>query len=207
MSTTAKAAVAAALFLTLSSANGFAQTRGAATAPAAGAGASALPDTSAAVRRTTLVVEDIDRAVDFYQRLGLIKASDRTTTANEPGGVIGAKDMPLTADPTVGRIVVLSGTNDRAGALGLLAYDKPKLANARGNLGGIGTGDIVIVLEVGDINDAYRRLSQIGTRFHRTPSRYNDLGADGTAQSGQRMLAFDPDGHLVEVIQPEAARR
>ena len=198
MMTLAKAALAAALFLTLSSANGWAQTRGAAPAPQP-----SEPDSSAVLRRTTLLVEDMDRAVDFYQRLGLAKASDRTTTPNEPGGVVGANDLPLTADPTVGRMLVLRGTNDRLGALGLLAYDKPKLASARGNLAALGTGDIVIVLEVTDINDAYRRLSQIGTRFHRTPTRYNELGSDGTASAGQRMFAFDPDGHLVEVIQPE----
>lgn len=206
MTTTAKAAFAVALLLTLPSADGWAQTRTPAAAPPPQQQPAAA-DTAATVRRTTLVVEDIDRAVDFYQRLGLAKASDRTTTANDAGGVMGVSDLPLTADPTVGRLVVLRGANDRLGALGLLAYDKPKLASARGNLAALGTGDIMIVLEVADINDAYRRLSQIGTHFHRTPARYNELGPDGTATAGQRMFAFDPDGHLVEVVQPEAPRR
>lgn len=157
----------------------------------------------ATVRRTTLLVEDIDRAIDFYQRLGLAKASDRTSNAADAAGVIGANELPLTADSSVARLVVMHGVGDRSSGIGLLWYDRPRLPSARGNLAGLGAGDVVIELEVADINDAYRRLSQIGTHFHRTPFRFNELGADGTPISGQRMLAFDPDGHLINVMQIE----
>ncbi len=188
----AKTAIAVALAATLAVAGAQAQQR-----PAAGP----MPDTGPSVLSTTLLVEDLARAVDFYQRLGLTKAMDKTSTAEDQGGVVGASDLPLTADPTVGRLITMRGSSGRVGSIGLLAYDKPKLASARGNLAGLGTGDVLIALEVTDIGDVYKRLGQIGTRFHRTPARFNTMDADGTAITGQRMFAFDPDGHLIEITQ------
>jgi catechol 2,3-dioxygenase-like lactoylglutathione lyase family enzyme len=195
MSVLAKTACAVALAIPL-------VTAGAAAAQQQRPAPGQPPATSTtAVRRTTLLVEDLARAVDFYQRLGLVKWYDKASTASDPGGVLGAGDLPLTADPTVGRLIIMKGTDERIGMIGLLAYDKPKLASARGNLAGLGTGDIVIMMEVPDIQEIYRRLSQIGTRFHRTPTRFAVTAADGSQTTGQRMFAFDPDGHLIEIVQ------
>jgi catechol 2,3-dioxygenase-like lactoylglutathione lyase family enzyme len=178
-----------------------AMTAGSATAqqrPAAPAAASSPPEVTASLRATTMLVEDIDRTLDFYLRLGLTKIYDKTSAASDQGGVTGTGDLPLTADPTVGRTVTLRGIG---GNITLLAYDRPKLASARGNLMGLGAGDILIVIEVSDIQEIYKRLAQVGTRFHRTPSRFTGVDVDGSAFAGQQMLAFDPDGHLVQVIQ------
>jgi catechol 2,3-dioxygenase-like lactoylglutathione lyase family enzyme len=155
------------------------------------------------VRRTTLVVENLDKSIDFYQRLGLTKWYDKATTRDGPEGVVGAADLPLTEDPREGRIVIMKGNHDRIGMIGLLAYDHPPLASARSNLMGIGTGDVIIMMEVGDIAAAYGRLQQIGTRFHRTPYKYSVANPDGTVNTGSRMFAYDPDGHLIEIAQPD----
>ncbi|MBT6960949.1 MAG: hypothetical protein HOA00_07375, partial [Rhodospirillaceae bacterium] len=48
-----------------------------------------------AVRRTTLLVEDIGRSIDFYQRLGLTPWYEKSTSDTDEGGVIGALDLPL----------------------------------------------------------------------------------------------------------------
>lgn len=155
------------------------------------------------LRATTLVVENLDRSVDFYQRLGMTKAFDKATAREETDGVIGAADFPLTEDPRQGRLVVMKGNDERHGMIGLLAYDHPPLASARSNLMGIGTGDVIVMIEVPDIQGAYTRLQQAGVRFHRTPYKYKANAYDGTPTSGQRMLAYDPDGHLIEVSQPD----
>ncbi|MBM3512475.1 MAG: VOC family protein [Alphaproteobacteria bacterium] len=157
-----------------------------------------------AVRRTTLVVENLDKSIDFYQRLGLTKWYDKATTRGGPEGVIGADDLPLTEDPRDGRIVIMKGNDERVGMIGLLGYDHPPLASARSNLMGIGSGDMIIMIEVGDLQGAYTRLQQIGTRFHRTPYKYKVLNPDGSSNTGTRMFAYDPDGHLIEVAQPES---
>jgi catechol 2,3-dioxygenase-like lactoylglutathione lyase family enzyme len=152
------------------------------------------------VARTTLVVSDIDKSVDFYQRLGLTKISDAASTDTDKGGVVGATDLPLTADPKRGRLVILRG-GDRSSQIGLLWYDRPPLPSARGNLVGIGIGDVIVGIEVTDLQGAYGRLNQIGTRFHRPPERFTITAADGSPQNAQHMLAYDPDGHMVEIIQ------
>jgi len=152
------------------------------------------------LQRITLLVSNIDQAVDFYQRAGLIKASDTTSSDTDQGGVYGAVDMPLTADSKRARLTIMQNPDGR-GQIGLLFYDSPPLPSARGNLVGVGLGDVIIGIEVTDIQGAYSRLGQIGTRFQRTPVRFTQTGADGSQQTGQHFLAFDPDGHLVEISQ------
>lgn len=159
-----------------------------------------------AVRRTTLVVDNLEKSLDFYQRLGLTKWYDKATDATSPEGVVGAADLPLTEDPKVGRIVILKGNDERIGMIGLLGYDKPKLASARGNLMGIGTGDAIIMMEVPDIQAVYSRLQQIDVRFHRPPYKYEVQNPNGTVNTGLRMFVYDPDGRLIEIAQPDRKR-
>ncbi len=51
------------------------------------------------------------------------------------------------------------------------------------------------------VAEIYKRLAQIGTRFHRSPARFSGVDVDGSAINGQQMYAFDPDGHLIQIIQ------
>lgn len=183
-----------------------AATSGAMSFPQHGLAQSAAPNAARSapqpggLQRMTLLVTDVDKAIDFYQRAGLVKSSDTQATDTDVGGVYGAADLPLTADSKHSRLAVMQNGDGR-GQLGLLAYDRPPLPSARGNLVGIGVGDVVINIEVPDIQAAYSRLGQIGTRFQRTVVRFTQTGADGGAQTGQHFLAFDPDGHMVEVSQ------
>ena len=156
-----------------------------------------------AVRRTTLLVEDIDRSIDFYQRLGLRPWFERSSLDTDEGGVIGATQLPLTADPKIGRIVIMKGSDDRIGMIGLLGYERPPLANARGNLVGLGVGDVIIMVETDDINFVYNRLQETGARFYSPPERFEIANPDGSIRdTGYRMFVYDPDGHLIEVSEP-----
>ncbi len=155
----------------------------------------------------TLVVSDVEKSIDFYQRAGLIVASDTSSSDTDQAGVFGAKDLPLTADSKYSRLVVMKSANDRAGTIGLLWYDRPPLPSARGNLVGVGTGDVIVAIEVQDLQSAYSRLGQIGVRFHTPPVRFTTAGPDGASQNGQHLFAYDPDGHVIEVSQIDAGRR
>ncbi|MHB1205511.1 MAG: VOC family protein [Rhodospirillaceae bacterium] len=154
----------------------------------------------AAVRRMTLVVNDMEKSLDFYQRIGLSKSSEKIATAAD--GVFGAAELPLTADSTHSRIVVMNGNDEQA--LALLWYDHPSLPSARGNLLGIGTGDVIVGIVVPDIEGAYSRLNQIGTRFPAPPGRFT--AADGTSQTGRHMYAYDPDGRMIEIMQLDSRK-
>jgi catechol 2,3-dioxygenase-like lactoylglutathione lyase family enzyme len=159
-----------------------------------------------ALQRTTLIVNDIDKSIDFYQRIGLTKTSDTRSTDKDEGGVYGAAVLPLTADSKNSRLVVMRG-DERTGTIALLWYDRPQLPSARGNLAGVGTGDVIVVIEVADAQGAFSRLNQIGTRFHVPLGRFTATGNDGAPQSGQHLVAYDPDGHVVEVAQLDAAKK
>ena len=76
-------------------------------ASAAPALAQERPAARANLSRITLVVSDIDKALEFYQRVGLTKSSDRVTSDTDQGGVYGAADLPLTADAKRARVVVM----------------------------------------------------------------------------------------------------
>ena len=154
----------------------------------------------AAVRRMTLVVNDMEKSLDFYQRIGLAKTSEKNAT--DADGVFGAAELPLTADSTHSRIVVMNGNDEQS--LALLWYDHPSLPSARGNLLGIGTGDVIVGIVVPDIESAYARLNQIGTRFPAPPGRFT--AADGTNQSGRHMYAYDPDGRMIEILQLDSRK-
>ena len=66
---------------------------------------------------------------------------------------------------------------------------------------GVGTGDIVLMFEVPDIQGVYSRLDSVSTRFHEPPNRFTEREGGGDLISGRRLLAYDPDGHMVEIIQ------
>ncbi len=160
----------------------------------------AAPDTTT-LHRVTLIVSDIERSMDFYQRLGLVSKSDTSRTSDDVSGIISADALPLTDDPTRSRLVIMSGEGRVSGAIALLWYDRPPLPSARGNLMGLGTGDMVLMFEVPDIQGVYSRLGSASTRFHEPPTRFTEREGEGALISGRRLLAYDPDGHMVEIIQ------
>ena len=155
--------------------------------------ASAAPSAQAAsFLRVTLVVADMEKSILFYERLGLAKVHDEARTGTSQ--VHGVDELPLTADPTRSRIVIMKGDGP-ASEIALLWYDRPPLASARGNLMGLGTGDIIVGITVPDLQNAFVALDRIGARLERGPNRFIN------APMGPRLYAYDPDGHLVELTQ------
>ncbi len=150
------------------------------------------PAGATAVPRITLVVSDIDKSITFYERLGMVKSSDEARTG--AGQIHGADDLPLTADATRSRIVVMKGEGQTS-EIALLAYDRPPLASARSNLMGLGTGDVIIGIVVPDLQAAYAALDRIGARIEKGPNAFT------AAPLGVRLYAYDPDGHMVELTQ------
>jgi hypothetical protein len=54
---------------------------------------------------------------------------------------------------------------------------------------------------VPDIQVVYDHLDSVNTRFHEPPNRFTLRGPNGERQTGQRLMAYDPDGHMVEITQ------
>ena len=154
------------------------------------------------LRRTTLLVDDLEQSIQFYSTLGLKPFYDAAARATDGRSVIGGDDLPLAGTPTDSRIVILIGPDDDTGMVGLLAYTQPQLKEARRELDGLGRGDVVLMFYVNDVQRAFAALKAAGTRFHREPYRYEVRNNEGQLRSaGWRMFAYDPDGRLIEIAQ------
>ena len=155
----------------------------------------------AALYRVTLIVSNIERSMDFYRRLGFVSHSDTARATGDATGIIAGDSLPLAADPTRSRLVVMTSEGNVSGAIALLWYDRPPLPSARGNLMGVGTGDVVLMLQVADIQAVYASLDSVSTRFHEPLAGFTSRETGTEPQGGRRVLAYDPDGHMVEITQ------
>ena len=155
------------------------------------------------LRRTTLVVHDLERSIEFYETLGLDRFYQSSRTVAEDSSVIGGADLPLSGSPGASEIVILIGPDADTGMIGLLSYTDPPLAPVRDNIDGIGRGDVILMFVVDDLHGVFEKLEKFGTRMHSAPYRYEVTDNDGQrVSSGWRMFVYDPDGHLIEVSEP-----
>ena len=153
----------------------------------------------AKLSQITLLVDNIQRSVDFYQRLGFSISYQKNSSLADGRNSIAHEKYPLTSDPKSELYVIMSDASKEGTNIALLAYEKPPLADARGNLMGLGVGDFVLVINTEDINFLYNRMDEFGARFYRRIQRVenNDLSENVIMYN---FIVYDPDGHLVEVI-------
>jgi predicted enzyme related to lactoylglutathione lyase len=100
--------------------------------------------------------------------------------------------------------VILASAAPGGGKLGLLAFDAPAPGVTRPPVERIGVGDPVIVLDVPDVAAVHAKLVAAGARIVAPPQVYRSrrTDADGRALEGRVFHVFDPDGYLVELLQP-----
>lgn len=170
--------------------------RGSPTSDKAGA-----PDTpGTVVRRTTLIVHDMDASILFYRDvLGLELWLDSA-------GVVTERSLPSTAKPgEPSRLVIMKGRDPWIGMIGLLQYGDARSAPpppAR-----LLPGHTILMLETDDVVGIHERMQAAGTPVFREPRKATVTGADGSQWDTTFLFAFDPDGHLLEIGQPQGARR
>lgn len=148
------------------------------------------------VKRTTLLVADIERSIDFYQRLGFRIWLDRAGSRDPEGG----GGLPLLGKPTHSRIVVMAGQNDSVAMIGLLEYGEPSLPATRTREGGIGITDVVLVIQTDDLVEVHESLLEIGAQVFDMPRPYTVDSVD-VRKTGLIMFVSDPDGHVIELTQ------
>jgi catechol 2,3-dioxygenase-like lactoylglutathione lyase family enzyme len=147
--------------------------------------------------RTTLMVKDVERTIDFYGQLGFTVESDRGGPRKPDS------PFPLAAAAKTFRLVILATADPAGGKIGLLAFGDPEPPVAVPAHPKLGIGDMVFVVRVDDVTAAYRRFKDKGAALvEPAPVAYEMKRPDGTL--GRRALfhVFDPDGRLVEVMAP-----
>lgn len=157
------------------------------------ASAAAAPSDGTITRRTTLLVHDIDRSIDFYRTLGFEKWLD-----GAPGKVTG-KGLPVVdakvGDPT--KLVIMKGKDPYVGMIGLLQYG-PKRPLPK--VGELHAGDSILMIETKGMDAIAAKLQAGGYRIQKAPevSHIKSVGAEWDAKF---MYVFDPDGRMVELTE------
>ena len=149
------------------------------------------------LRRTTLVVRDIDRSLAFYRdALGMQVIYDNAIRTPRSA----ASDAEAVR---ASRLVFLRANDDYVGIIGLLQYTKPvRPAHDQGDEP-FSTGSIVLVFNADDLDAAFARARQVrGVRVLYEPSRREYPSYDGTGMIPVMVSVLtDPDGFVVELNQ------
>lgn len=144
------------------------------------------------IRRTTLVVRDIDASLPLYRdALGLNVIYDELI-----GGGVDAEGK--TTPPTI-RLVLLRANDTFIGNLGLMQrLDReppPRGANAKAQ-----AGQPILVFNARDLEQRFERIRAVrGVEVESAPQRVEYPGPNDTKIPVLFSAVFDPDGFYVEI--------
>lgn len=147
------------------------------------------------VRRTTLVVRDINKSVAFYRdALGLKVFYDSEL---ELSGVV----MPIAQPGAKCHLVIMQADDPWIGMIGLLQVTDPPEADPGPYRQRLSIGDIAFVMASDDARAVFERVRASGVQLIAEP---RESVVPKTGGGEIRMLTssfFDPDGFFIEVNQ------
>lgn len=150
------------------------------------------------VRRTTLVVGSVDRALAFYRdALGLKVVYDQEI-------VRPPRPDDATKSERRMRLALLRANDDFVGVIGLLEYTSPRLPDPPpGDPQRPGIGDVILVINASDLDQRFDRVrSTPGVRVATEPYLTSYPSPDGKGTIPVRVSAvWDPDGYFIELNQ------
>ncbi|MEO8443900.1 MAG: VOC family protein [Gammaproteobacteria bacterium] len=147
------------------------------------------------VKRTTLIVRDMDSSLRWYREvLGLSVYYDKPITLSGIGMAAGKAG-------DVTRLVILRGDHPEIGMIGLLQWLKPVLPAPATIPTGVTYGNPTFVVGSDDAREAHRRALALGTPVHAAPHEWSVEGADGSTKFFLSASLFDPDGYFYEFNQ------
>ena len=148
------------------------------------------------LRRTTLLVSDIDSSLKIYQDiLGLQIVFDKILP-------IGGKGLPTGVFDAKGRLVFLKSFHDhQVGVLGLLSYiDKPIPIRPDGPRKLMQVGDSVMLMNTTGVKARIEKLKQVpGVNIVSEGSIDKYPGVKGNTITVWGNSFFDPDGNFIEL--------
>lgn len=149
------------------------------------------------VRRTTLVVRSVDRALAFYRdALGLTVIYDQEI-------VRPPQPDDVTKTGRRMRLALLRANDDFIGVIGLLEYTAPRLPETSGEPQRPGIGDVILVINATDLDQRFEKVRATpGVRIATEPFLTSYPSPDGKGTIPVRVSAvWDPDGYFVELNQ------
>lgn len=153
------------------------------------------------LRRTTLVVGDMERSLAFYRdALGMSVTYDNW--------VLTPRDAPSPEDAEIARrLVFLRANDDFVGVLGLLEYTKPRkpVVDLEGTAFHQGTAVLVFNLE--HLDEAFAKAREVeGVHVVSEPDLVTYPSYDGSSSISVKVSTVqDPDGFTIELNQLQEA--
>lgn len=148
------------------------------------------------IKRTTLMVRDIERAANWYEKvLGLRRWMDMPFELSGTQLASGKK-----GDRT--RLVIMQAEHEEIGMIGLLQWIDPPRSDAPESLPDeIPFGAPVFVVAATDARATLERARAAGSRVHCEPREWSVTGADGRVKDMIGVSFWDLDGYFFEVNQ------
>ena len=149
------------------------------------------------VRRTTLIVRDIENSLKLYRDvIGLKINYDAQVTTS---GVA----LPAGKPGATARLVLLNANDSWVGWIGLMQWIKPTLGKAKPYPRRMGYGGVVIVMNTDDVEGRCAAAAKVPGVTMTAPPRMQEYpgrnGAPPIRVKGCNF--FDPDGTLIEMNQ------
>ncbi len=148
-------------------------------------------------RRTTLVVNDIERSLGLYRdALGMRVIYDQTLLSPR------SSTSAATAE-RASRLVFLRANDNYVGVLGLLEYQKPQKSVANQGPTPFTPGSSVLLFNAGDLDKTFAQARQVlGVAVLSEPVLRTYPGYEGDQNINVRVSVItDPDGFVIELNQ------
>ena len=137
------------------------------------------------LRRTTLLVRDMDRSLAFYEgALGLEKYYDQIITSRD-----GTSQSHL---------VLLRANDPNIGVLGLWELEDAASAPAPVTGSDLTAGEIVLLFNTSELDTVFPAAASEGATVL-SPPTYREYPGDGVTYEVMVSMLRDPDGHIVEL--------
>ena len=146
------------------------------------------------VRRTTLIVRDVDRSLAFWRdALGLQVVYDEVIVRP------GLRDQPPGTERRM-RLALLRANDDFVGVIGLLEYQQPRLADPGLDYERPGLGEVIIVVNAQDLEQRFEKARVVaGVRVGSEPAVIEYPSPEGGTIPVLVSVLYDPDGYFVEL--------
>ena len=149
------------------------------------------------LRRTTLIVRDIDASLAFYRdALGMEVIYDNEIRTPRDAENLDAADR-------ASRLVFLRANDDYIGVLGLMQYLKPvRPAHHQGDEP-FSTGSMVLLFNAVDLDTTFAKAREVNrVKVLREPVRVEYPSYDGAGSIPVIVsILIDPDGFVIELNQ------
>jgi len=149
------------------------------------------------VRRTTLVVRDMEEALRFYRdAIGLRVVYDNMIRTPRSAATDAEAERAL-------RLVFLQANDDYIGIIGMIEYTKPRKPEPESLIEPFGIGSAIFVINAKKLDEAFARASRVpGVTVLSEPSETTYPSYDGTGTIPVRVSVLqDMNGYVVELNQ------